>query len=48
MLVLCLARPITAAAQDTVDTQFWLQVLATVRLSENWRLHLEEQRSDEP
>jgi Protein of unknown function (DUF2490) len=42
-LVLCLALPMGAAAQDTVDTGFWLQVLATVRLSENWRLHLEEQ-----
>jgi hypothetical protein len=42
-VVLCLLLPAGAAAQDTVDTQFWLQVLATVRLSENWRLHLEEQ-----
>lgn len=38
-----LSLPATAAAQDTVDTQLWVQVLATVRLSENWRLHLEEQ-----
>lgn len=37
-----LAMPGVAAAQDTVDQQLWLQVLATVRLSENWRLHLEE------
>ena len=41
-LVLCLALPASAAAQDTVDQQFWLQILATIRLSENWRLHLEE------
>jgi hypothetical protein len=41
-LIVCLGLPVSAAAQDTVDTQFWLQVLATVRLSENWRLHLEE------
>jgi hypothetical protein len=43
MAVLCLAgSPLAATAQDTVDTQLWAQVLATVRLSENWRLHLEE------
>lgn len=41
-LVLSLWTPVIAAAQDTVDSQFWLQILATVRLSENWRLHLEE------
>jgi hypothetical protein len=40
-LMLCLV-PRTAAAQDTVDQQLWLQVLATLRVSENWRLHLEE------
>lgn len=42
-LLLCLAAPIAATAQDTVDSQLWLQVVATLRLSENWRLHLEEQ-----
>lgn len=41
-MVLCLSTPAVAAAQDTVDQQLWLQVLATIRLSENWRLHLEE------
>lgn len=41
--MLCLATPIAAIAQDTVDTQLWIQALATLRLSENWRLHLEEQ-----
>lgn len=40
LLALWLPRP--AAAQDTVDSQFWLQTLATIRLSDNWRLHLEE------
>jgi hypothetical protein len=38
-----LALPATAAAQSTVDSQLWLQAIATIRLSENWRLHLEEQ-----
>jgi hypothetical protein len=42
MTMLCLV-PRVAAAQDTVDGQLWLQVVATVRLSENWRVHLEEQ-----
>lgn len=42
LLLVCLL-PGRAAAQDTVDTQAWALVLATVRLSENWRLHLEEQ-----
>ena len=42
-LMLCLSLPIAAAAQDTVDGQLWVQVVATLRLSENWRLHLEEQ-----
>ena len=41
-LIICLSTPIVAAAQDTVDSQLWLQVVATLRLSENWRLHLEE------
>jgi hypothetical protein len=43
VLVLGLGLPATAAAQDTVDSQLWLQVVATLRLSENWRVHLEEQ-----
>jgi hypothetical protein len=34
--------PSTARAQDTQDIQFWMQMVATIRLSENWRLHLEE------
>lgn len=34
--------PSFAYAQDSVDGQFWLQVLATGRLSDNWRWHLEE------
>jgi Protein of unknown function (DUF2490) len=38
-----LLLPVQAAAQDTVDSQLWLQAVATLRLSENWRLHLEEQ-----
>ncbi len=41
LLFLCLT-PGVAAAQDTQDQQLWLQVLATLRVSENWRLHLEE------
>ena len=39
----CLGLPAMAAAQDAVDSQLWVQVVATVRLSPNWRLHLEEQ-----
>lgn len=31
-----------SSAQDAVDGQLWIQVLATGRLSENWRWHLEE------
>jgi hypothetical protein len=42
LMMACLV-PTAASAQDTVDGQVWLQVVATVRLSENWRLHLEEQ-----
>lgn len=42
-LLVALFLPSPAAAQDTVDGQFWFLALATVRLSENWRLHLEEQ-----
>ena len=42
-VLLALVLPAAAAAQDTVDSQLWLQVVATLRLSENWRLHLEEQ-----
>jgi hypothetical protein len=40
--MLVLALPAAAAAQDSVDAQLWTQVLATVRVSEHWRLHLEE------
>lgn len=32
-----------ALAQTQHDAQLWLQALATVGVSENWRLHLEEQ-----
>lgn len=35
-------RP-AAAQTGSVDTQLWTQVVATVRLSDNWRLHLEGQ-----
>jgi hypothetical protein len=42
-LLLAFLSPLVAAAQDTVDSQLWLQAVATLRLSENWRLHLEEQ-----
>ncbi|MCC7179306.1 MAG: DUF2490 domain-containing protein [Acidobacteria bacterium] len=38
-----LALPAVAAAQGSVDAQLWAQVVATVRVSEHWRLHLEEQ-----
>jgi hypothetical protein len=41
-LAFVIVLPGLAAAQDTVDAQFWMQTLATIRLSENWRLHLEE------
>ena len=34
--------PLPSAAQASVDEQVWLQVLATGRLFENWRWHLEE------
>lgn len=38
------APPAQAQTQtNTQDTQLWTQVVATVRLSESWRLHLEEQ-----
>jgi hypothetical protein len=43
ILLLSLGLPVAAAAQDTVDSQLWLQAVATLRLSENWRVHLEEQ-----
>jgi hypothetical protein len=42
-VVIATLTPCAARAQDTVDGQLWAQVVATVRLSENWRLHLEEQ-----
>jgi hypothetical protein len=32
-----------ARAQIAVDSQLWLQAVATVNLSDDWRLHLEEQ-----
>ncbi len=35
--------PAAASAQHAHDGHLWLQALATVRVSENWRLHLEEQ-----
>jgi hypothetical protein len=35
--------PVPSRAQSTVDTHAWFLALATVRLSDNWRLHLEEQ-----
>lgn len=41
--MVALALPASAAAQDSVDAQLWAQVLATVRVSEHWRLHLEQQ-----
>jgi hypothetical protein len=41
-LVWALLLPVSAAAQDTTDQQLWLQTVLTLRLSENWRLHLEE------
>ena len=41
-ILLSLALPAMAVAQGVVDQQLWLQVLATFRLSEQWRLHLEE------
>lgn len=37
------AAPASAAAQNTKDGHLWLQAVATLRLSDNWRLHLEEQ-----
>jgi len=42
LMIVCLI-PGSASAQDNVDVQLWAQVVATLRLSENWRLHLEEQ-----
>jgi hypothetical protein len=42
-LVVSLVMSAPAAAQDTSDTQFWWLNVATVRLSDSWRLHLEEQ-----
>jgi hypothetical protein len=42
-LSVVLASAMPARAQDTTDVQFWWLNVATIRLSENWRLHLEEQ-----
>lgn len=42
-LVLSLLVCAPASAQDTADIQLWWLNLATVGLSPNWRLHLEEQ-----
>ena len=39
--LLCL--PVPTAAQDTVDAQQWTLLLATVRPTDAWRLHLELQ-----
>lgn len=41
LVVLCAAR--TAAAQPDGDRHLWVQGVAVVRVSENWRVHLEEQ-----
>jgi hypothetical protein len=46
LLLLLPATIRTAAAQgtsNTHDAHLWAQVLATVSVSDNWRLHLEEQ-----
>jgi hypothetical protein len=47
VLVLLLPLTIQAVAAQSAparhDTQLWTQAVATVRLSDNWRLHLEEQ-----
>jgi hypothetical protein len=42
-LVLAMLWSTPAAAQRTVDRHVWAQVIATVPLSDDWRLHLEEQ-----
>lgn len=41
LTLLLVPRP--ATAQNTTDLHLWLQALATVSLSDHWRLHLEEQ-----
>lgn len=43
LLLLLLPLGTPATAQDTVDVQLWTQAVAIVGVSENWRLHLEEQ-----
>lgn len=45
LLTLCalLGTVAPASAQDTVDAQAWVMGLATVPVSDNWRLHLELQ-----
>lgn len=43
--VLLLLPPVAAPAraQDAVDLQLWMQAIAIVNVSDNWRVHLEEQ-----
>lgn len=43
LFLLLLCSPREVAAQTDHDAQLWLQVVATVSVSENWRVHLEEQ-----
>lgn len=43
VLALVTLLPLPVRAQDTTDVQLWLQAIATVRIGEDWRLHLEEQ-----
>lgn len=47
LLLVALSGSLTpATAQttpDTVDLQVWVQALATLNVSDNWRVHLEEQ-----
>lgn len=42
-LALHLALPVHAAAQSTHDSQVWTLLLATVRPTDDWRVHLEFQ-----
>ncbi len=42
IVVLALLAPSRALAQDTIDVHLWLQAVATLNVSENWRLHLED------
>ncbi len=43
LILLLPAHASRAGAQDTVDIQHWAQVVATLNVSDNWRVHLEEQ-----